>query len=202
MDVFEGNRKAYDQIVLEFARRNHVAREGRQLELLQRLVRTVGRNGSIIDIGCGTGRDMMFFESQGVNVTGIDLSSGMLSYARQEVRGGLAIMNMCQIGFPPVFFDGVWSCASLLHLPKHLAPGAVQEMRRILKPGGMLILRIQAGDCESWEETYTPGIPRFFARYGAEEMMKILTCKGFSVLEFDSIYERHRDWLSFICVAE
>ena len=55
-------------------------------------------------------------------------------------------MNMCQLGFRAVCYEGAWSCASLLHVPKQAAPAALREMWRILKPGGMLILSIQEGN--------------------------------------------------------
>jgi ubiquinone/menaquinone biosynthesis C-methylase UbiE len=202
-NVFKQNQSAYDQIVLEFARLNHTSLDGNLLALAQTLAKHVGRSGRILDIGCGTGRDMAFFESQGIAVTGLDLSSGMLAYARQQMRGGLALMNMCQIGFREAAFDGVWSCASLLHIPKQAAPTALQEMQRILKPGGMLVLTIQEGNSESWDEGYVAGVKRFFARYPADVMKGLLTNKGFSVQTVDSFSSfNNRVWLSFICKSE
>jgi ubiquinone/menaquinone biosynthesis C-methylase UbiE len=84
-DVFKKNQSAYDRIALEFAKRNHVDLDGDLLTLAQKLVRHVGPDGHILDIGCGTGRDMAYFESQGIAVTGLDLSTGMLAFARKEV---------------------------------------------------------------------------------------------------------------------
>ena len=89
---------------------------------------------------------MAYYESQGIAVTGLDLSAGILNFARQEVSGGLVLMNMCQLGFRAVCYEGAWSCASLLHVPKQAAAAALREMWRILKPGGMLILSIQEGN--------------------------------------------------------
>jgi ubiquinone/menaquinone biosynthesis C-methylase UbiE len=201
-DVYKQNQNAYDQIVLEFARRNHANLDGNLLALAQKLVQHVGRDGHIIEIGCGTGRDMVFFESQGIIVTGLDLSAGMLAYARQQVRGGLALMNMCQLGFRDANFDGAWSCASFLHVPKQAAPTALQEMQRVLKPGGILILSIQEGNTESWEEAYVAGVKRFFARYQADEMKNMLTNNGFFVREVGSFHDNNRDWLTFVCISD
>jgi len=61
---------------------------------------------------------MAWFESQGLTVTGIDLSTGVLAYARGQVRGNLLAMNMTHLGFRTAHFDGAWCCASLLHVPK------------------------------------------------------------------------------------
>jgi ubiquinone/menaquinone biosynthesis C-methylase UbiE len=201
-DIYKQNQNAYNRMVLEFARRNHASLDGNLLALAQKLVQHVGRNGNIIEIGCGTGRDMAFFESQGIIVTGFDLSAGMLAFARQQVRGGLALMNMCQLGFRDAHFDGAWSCASLLHVPKQAAPSVLQEMQRVLKPGSMLILSLQEGDAESWEESYMKSVKRFFARYRADEMKNMLSNNGFSISEVGSSHDNNRDWLTFVCISD
>jgi ubiquinone/menaquinone biosynthesis C-methylase UbiE len=201
-DLFKGNQDAYDRIVMEFARRNHTTLEGDLLLLAQKLVQHVGPNGFIIDIGCGTGRDMAYFESQGLQVTGVDLSAGMLAFARRHVRGGLALMNMCRIGFSEACFEAVWSCASLLHVAKQVAPAALQEVHRILKPGGIFILTIQEVNSEGWEENYVDGVKRFFVLYPKNEMQTMLSRNGFTVCKVDSYSSHLRAWLSFTCILE
>ena len=202
MNIYKRVQTAYDQIVSEFAERNHFNMPDNLISLAHELVRQVGQNGKLIDIGCGTGRDMAWFESKDVTVTGIDLSMGMLAYARENVLGSLVSMNMRNLGFCDAYFDGVWCCASLLHLPKTEAAFALQEIHRVLKPGGMLILSVQEGNSESWEDGFVPGIKRFFARYQADEMRNILARQKFLVLKEDSAQTVDRKWLSFVCVAK
>jgi len=202
MDLYREVQNAYDQIVLEFAKRNHFNMAENLVSLAQELIQHVGKLGSVVDIGCGTGRDMTWFESQGVTVTGIDLSIGMLAYAKENVHGNLINMNMRNLGFCDTSFDGVWCCASLLHLPKSEAMYALQEIRRILKPNGMLILSIQEGSIEKWEEGFVSGVKRFFARYQIDEMKNILEKNKFVVKKTESSQTPERNWLSFVCIAE
>lgn len=199
-DVATQVRAAYDQLVLAYASRNHGAMPDNVLRLAQRLARHVGV-GRVIDVGCGTGRDMAWFESQNLTVTGVDLSAEMLAYARHSVRGDLFNMNMCRLGFCDGSFDGAWCCASLLHLPKQEAGSALKEIRRVMKEGGMLALSLQEGNGEGWEEGYVPGVRRFFARYTAEELSIALEAAGFAASQIESVPDNGRRWLSCTCIA-
>jgi ubiquinone/menaquinone biosynthesis C-methylase UbiE len=202
MDIFRRVQGVYDQIVQAYAERNQFKMPGKLVSMATDLIQHTGLRGHIVDIGCGTGRDMAWFESQGANVTGIDLSMGMLTYARKKVTSGLFLMNMRQLGFRNACFEGAWCCASLLHLPKSETVVALGEIHRILKSGGMLVLSIQEGNGEGWEDSFVPGVERFYARYQANEMSEILLTSGFSILKADSSPGSHRNWLSFVCLAE
>lgn len=201
MDLYDRIQHAYDRIVLEYARLNHSSMSDYLVALARELAGRVGPQGKLIEIGCGTGRDMHWFETQGLAVTGIDLSAQMLSYARKHVRGSLVQMNMCRLGFRSASFDGTWCCASLLHLPKSEAGHALREIRRVLKRDATLILSIQEGSGETWEESYVPGVERFFARYQPAEMENLLTQNGFSVSKWTSTEGNNRKWLAFIASA-
>jgi len=201
IDISRHVQAAYDQIVLAYADRNHGPMPDNLVALAERLVQHTGRGAHIIDVGCGTGRDMAWFESHGLAVTGFDLSSGMLTYARGHVRGDLFAMHMGHLGFRHAQFDGAWCCASLLHVPKREAAAALGEIRRVLKSGSMLIVIVQEGNGESWEEGYVPGIRRFFARYQADELRRLLCSTGFAVDDMGAWHGNNRGWLSWVCIA-
>lgn len=123
----------------------------------------------ILDVGCGTGELMkqILEEDPSRKLTGIDYSPNMIEQAKQKL-GNLAAIQFAdaqKLPFADNTFDMVTCCDSFHHYPD---PDAVlQEMVRVLKPGGCLIL----GDC------YQKGLSRFimnlFMRYSREGDVKI-----------------------------
>lgn len=161
-----------------------------------------GPDAHILDVGCGPGRDMTWFESHNINVTGVDYTQAMLEIARTQVRGSLVQADMRQMPFEAHSADGIWCNASLLHLPKTDSPAALLEFKRVLKPNGILFLAVQEGQGEHLEtrEVYGEN-QRFFARYTPPEMRAMLEVAGFQILEHYPHESRDRIWLRFLARA-
>jgi len=188
---------AYDQVAAEFAEKNAIMPDA-FLEVGPRFLALAGAGARILDVGCGAGRDLAWLSAQGANVVGGDLSAGMLAQARQHAEGRLLRFNMRSLPFPSESFGGVWSSASLLHLPKEDAPRALAEMHRVLAPGGPLMLAIQEGDGEAWETWPYGTVERFFARYRQDEIAALLAAAGFAVQECHREETPNRRWLRLL----
>ena len=150
-DIAKRVQAVYDRIATKYATA-HKDMPLELVELAQDIFRRMGTGAQIIDIGCGHGRDMAWFESRGMAVTGIDISFGMLSQARPLVSGRLFQMDMRQLAFPDAQFQMAWCCGSILHIPKFEVSVVLKEFSRILSPGGTLVLTIQEGEGESWDD--------------------------------------------------
>ncbi len=192
---------AYDHIAAEYAALSQMPPN--LVEMATRFLGRLGLGARVLDIGCGDGLHMTWMEGRGFQATGIDLSAGMLEQARARgVRGELLQMDMCHLTLPPASFEGVWCCASLLHVPKAQAPLALEQMRCVLVPGGTLYLGLQKGSGEKWEVTRFAGVERFFARYTPEEAEELLAQAGFSV---DECHQDEagpgRSWLNILATA-
>jgi SAM-dependent methyltransferase len=191
---------AYDQIAERYATVN-ADMPPETLAAAERFLGLVESNARILDLGCGPGRDMAWFEAQGAVVVGVDLSPGMLAQARLQACGPLVQMDMRRLAFQTGTFRGIWCNAALLHLPKRETPAALAQMRRVLAPGGALSLSIQEGAEEIWErDPYCGVVERFFARYSEAEMLALLEDIGFTIQEHIFNQGKARRWLRFLAM--
>jgi ubiquinone/menaquinone biosynthesis C-methylase UbiE len=103
-----------------------------------------GMSGLILDAGVGTGRNLPFYPS-GAKVTGIDLSAAMLARARQrlgQARAAVELreMDVTHLDFPDQHFDSAVATFLFCVLPDEKQTPALAEIKRVLKPGGILRL--------------------------------------------------------------
>ncbi len=190
----------YDQIAADFAA-TYASMPPNLAVLANRLARHVGPQSVIADIGCGHGRDTAWLERANCFVVGFDLSFQMLRQARTITHGNLVQMDMQHPAAPNACFDGIWCCASLLHLPKSQAAATLLEFRRITRTHGMLILSIQEGDSEGWVWSERDHVERYFARYQIPEMRGLLSRAGFAVDEQSASPGASASWLEFVSIA-
>jgi ubiquinone/menaquinone biosynthesis C-methylase UbiE len=175
--IAEAHARAYDAVVTDFVRRN-AAMPPNVATLAADLLDRFPPCPRILDVGCGHGRDMAWLEAAGADVTGVDVSSGMLAEARTRVRGQLVQADMRALPFDDGTFDAIWCLASLLHLPKVEAPSVLDRFHRLLRADGVLVVAVKEGVGEAW--TRDDGWPpRFFARYGSNELEALLRRAGF-----------------------
>ena len=201
MKEVEVTRETYEQIAPTYAQISAIMGEN-LLEIAKQFLELLQSGAHILDVGCGPGRDMAWFESRNINVTGVDFSSAMLEIARTQVRGSLVQTDMRKLPFEAHSRDGIWCNASLLHLPKPDSPTALLEFKRVLKPNGIFFLAVQEGEGEHLEtrEVYGEN-QRFFARYSVSEMTGLLEAAGFEILDGYTHRTHDRIWIRFLARA-
>ena len=100
--------------------------------------------GRILDAGCGSGRDTVALAKMGFRVTPIEASANLAALAAAHTGLPVEVMTFDQIAWRDTF-DGVWACASLLHVPRADLPAAVRRLRDALVPGGILWMSFKYG---------------------------------------------------------
>jgi ubiquinone/menaquinone biosynthesis C-methylase UbiE len=180
------HRATYDEVAERYAVVN-AQMPTAVLDSARQLLEIVGAPAHILDLGCGHGRDGAWFEVHGVDIVAADLSAGMLAEARLCVTGPVAQLDMRALAFRGQVFDGVWSNAAMLHLPKASVPDVLGEVRRVLKPGGAFFVSIAVGAGEMWEaESYGRSMPRFFSRYAPAEFGALIEIAGMQLLAIEA----------------
>jgi len=102
---------------------------------------------SILDAGCGSGRDAKAFADRGHKVPAFDASAKFASLATQHCGFEVAVRRFTDIDEVEAY-DGIWCCASLLHVPSTELPHCFARLWRALRPGGCLHVSFKLGDGE------------------------------------------------------
>jgi SAM-dependent methyltransferase len=107
----------------------------------------IPNQGRILDLGCGSGRDTKFFVEQSYRVVALDASSEMVSSTKNIVDTEVHQMRFDEMNFDNEF-DGVWACASLLHVPETALKEVLESCVRALHIGGVIYLSFKYGTSE------------------------------------------------------
>ena len=103
---------------------------------------------SILDLGCGPGRDLAWFRSQGHEAIGLDGAPEFVEMARAHSGCEVLRQDFLALDLPPERFDGVFANASLFHVPSRELPRVLGELRAALKAGGVLFCSNPRGNGE------------------------------------------------------
>lgn len=98
----------------------------------------------ILDLGCGNGRYLDYFEGKEVNYSGVDNSEKLIELAKNRYpKANFQVADALNLPFSDDFFDEVFSVAVFHHIPSEkLRVDFLKEAKRVLKPGGILILTV------------------------------------------------------------
>lgn len=101
----------------------------------------------ILDAGCGSGRDTRALIDLGYRVTAIDASPALAQRATALTGQPCAALSFQELTYEHEF-DGIWACASLLHVAKQDVPAVMRRFARALVSGGVMYLSLREGDGE------------------------------------------------------
>lgn len=203
VDVRVATARAYDLIVDEYVRRTNDIDDA-LTEFRAAFVAAVGPEATVGDVGCGPGRDATYFRSLGIRTVGLDASFGMASRA-QEAGVAAIRADMRRLPVRARRLDGIWSVASLLHVPRPDVPATLATWRACLRPGGVLGLGTSAGTGEGWEACpYDPtsqhaatGLRRWFVHHDESELGDLVERAGFEIAQ-SRVRQGNRRWLQLI----
>ena len=133
---------------------------------------------TILDLGCGPGRDLKAFRELGHVAIGLEGALRFAAMARAYSGCEVWEQDFLRLELPPARFDGVFANAALFHVPCQELPRVLGELRAALKPRGVLFSsNPRGGNEEGWNRG------RYGAYHDLESWRRYLKAAGFAELE-------------------
>lgn len=146
-------------------------------DIMEPFLELLPENADVLDLGCGSGRDTIVMEEHGCYVTPLDGSEEMCKLAKVNTDKDVLCMRYEEMCFDDVF-DGVWACASLVHLTEDELKATLKKIMQALKVDGILYFSVHKGERD--------GIygGRYFKDYSKRELYSLLEeISGLEVVE-------------------
>jgi SAM-dependent methyltransferase len=157
----------------------------------------IPESGSILDAGCGPGRDSLYFIQKGFEVDAFDASIAMVKLASKNTGLPVWKMRFQELNIKKKY-DGVWACASLLHVPQKELHDVFITLKSLLKTNGILYCSFKWGNGESMRAGRT------FTNHTLSSFKRFLIPTGLNLIKHwktpDTRPERENQfWLNCLC---
>jgi SAM-dependent methyltransferase len=188
----EDLQSSYDRVAEDYATefRDEIDKKPFDRKMLDWLAEKVGARGIVCDMGCGPGQVARYLHDKGVHVCGVDLSEAMVERAR-ELHPGIAFRQgnmLALVESGDESYGGIAAFYSIIHVPRAKVVEALRELKRVLRPGGVLLLAFHIGrEIIHRDEWWGKEVSLDFIFFETEEMKGYLRAAGF---ELDEVIER------------
>ncbi len=181
-------QSSYDRLAQEYA--NHIYGELQNKpfdrKMLDWLIEKVSGAGQICDMGCGPGQIARYLRDRGADVSGIDLSPAMVETAT-KLNPDISFHqgNMLSLtDIPDRAFGGIAVFYSIIHVPHAEVVRALEELRRVLRPNGVLLLTFHIGsEVRHVDDLWGVAVALDFIFFEREEIKGYLQTAGFHLEE-------------------
>lgn len=170
-------------------------------EAHQRFRKYLPMGASVLDAGCGSGRDSLAFLELGYQVVSMDASLEMCKATEALTGQKVLCLSFDEIKFQNDF-DGIWACASLLHIDENNLPIVLNKLVKALKQNGIFYASWKYGEFERVDGE------RFYCDLNEERLQKFISDIGaLKILECwmsDDVLKHRREqkWLNIIMKKE
>src|SRR5512133_630683 len=184
MKKFAADTQAsYDRVAVEYAEKfkDEMDYKAFDRDCLDRMAHEVGELGPICDLGCGPGQIARYLHRQGVDTLGVDLSPRMIAEA-QRLNPDIPFHQGDMLSLPDAdnSWGGIAAFYCIIHISREKVVDALREMKRVLKPGGSLLITFHIGDeITHLDDWWEKPVNLDFAFFQPEEMENWLRKTGF-----------------------
>jgi len=163
---------------------------------LEPLARLLEPQATMLDIGCGSGRDLRWLAKRGFHPTGFEKAPNLARLAREYSECPVIEGDFCRYDFLKLQFSALIFVGSLVHLPKKELPVILKSTCRALVPNGLVLMTIKEGDGTS----STPD-GRVFTLWSRADIEKIFNADNLHILDFSRQISKLRSddtWLGYV----
>jgi ubiquinone/menaquinone biosynthesis C-methylase UbiE len=174
--------RGYDQVAHDYARLEGES-EWPRMRWLKKVLDRLPPGSSVLDLGCGSGDPADIEIAKEHKVTGVDISQTQISLARQNIpTGNFLHGDAGSVEFDADSFDAVVSFYTLEHIPRGEHEALLRRIFRWLRPGGLLLISMEAGDYEGFFGEWL-GVPMYMSCFDPETMRQLVNRVGFELLK-------------------
>jgi SAM-dependent methyltransferase len=158
--------------------------DSEDVRLLDELSSRLPGGARVLDAGCGAGIPVTRILSERFHVVGVDISARQVALARENVSNAEFIQaDLVTLEFPDASFDAIVSYYAIIHVPREEHPALLANFRRMLAPGGLLLVSMGAGDNQDGTEDnwLDGGATMYWSHYGREDNLRLIAYAGFEV---------------------
>ena len=194
MDKEQLVKEGYDMISENFLSFRHQFDNSQELIIFAKFL---PENGKVLDVGCGVGIPVAgFFVENGFELTGIDISEGMLKKARENIPEAQFFQyNMVDLDFPDNHFDGIVSIYSMFHVPKQKHVKIIKNFHRMLKKEGCMMLVFNPRENEGVDDFL--GTDMYWSCHKPEISRELVLKAGFEII-YDEILDRGNELMYWV----
>jgi SAM-dependent methyltransferase len=164
-----------------------------RFEWLERLDSLLRDGAQVVELGCGNGTRETRALAARFELTAVDLSAEQLRRARERVPAATFVhADLTEIEFDEGSLDAVCAFYVLNHVPRELLPGLFARIHRWLRPGGLLLTTLGAGDLDGWEGEWL-GVRMYFSGHDPARNRELLAAFELVDDEVVTIHEPEGD---------
>jgi SAM-dependent methyltransferase len=153
----------------------------------------------VLDVGCSSGRDLLWFKNRGFTVLGLERAPELARLARETAGCEVLDGDFERFDFSTLSVDALCLIAALVHVPPERLPPVLARILPALKPGGLVLLTMKEGESVS-----SDGRGRTFHLWNDEELRVIVGEQGLAVRHFtrrESLMDTGEVWLEYVLEA-
>jgi SAM-dependent methyltransferase len=181
--------RGYDAIALRYA--EWAAQIGSPaLEWVRDLDARLRARSDVLELGCGRGVPATRELARRHRVTGVDISVVQIELARHHVpEASFVCADATELEIAPASFDAVIALYLFGHIPAREQPDLIARIEAWLRPGGLLLVTLGAGEAEEGVEEDWLGAPMFFSSLAGEAYLPLLRGAGLEPLREEVVVQ-------------